>query len=297
MSQAAKHSSIPSSDEDSELGQYIPLHYHFQMLLDEARVVGFAKAIEHAVPAGGRVLELGGGTGIMSYFASKKASQVYCVERNPELADAAKKFLALNNAKNVQVISADASQYVPDEPVDVVICEMLHSALLREKQTVVLSAFHKNYQAKFGNLPLFIPGATILAAQPVQQSFSFYGYKAPVPMFFAAGLENTETTELGGPHTYSTFEYTKPLPQHFVCNTEMGIDRDGELNAIRFITKNVLAFLLEEQKSIDWYNLYMIIPLKEPLAVKKFDKIKIGFSYPAGGSISSLTESLTVKRS
>ena len=130
---------------DRELGQFIPLHYHHQMLLDEPRILGFAKAIENAVPIGGKVLEIGGGTGVLSYFASLKAERVWCVERNPELAATASKFLSQNKAVNVEVIVADGANYLPPEPVDVVICEMLHSALLREKQTVVLAEFQKNY--------------------------------------------------------------------------------------------------------------------------------------------------------
>ena len=45
---------------DAQLGQYIPLHYHYQMLLDEARMRGFAQAIAYNVLEGARVLELDG---------------------------------------------------------------------------------------------------------------------------------------------------------------------------------------------------------------------------------------------
>lgn len=284
-----------SSSSDSELGQFIPLHYHYQMLLDEPRVVGFAKAIENAVPIGGKVVELGGGTGILSFFASNKAEKVWCVERNPELAKSAKSFLLKNGASNVEVITADASSFLPPEPVDVVICEMLHSALLREKQTIILAEFQKNYLAKFGNLPNFIPCTTMLAVQPVNQSFNFNGYIAPIPLFFPAGLENTQTKGMAEPYIYSSFHYKKQLPQHFVCSNEFIADDDGEVNALRFITKNILAVLLDTEKSIDWYNLYMIMPLQQPVAVKKGQKIKITFSYTSGGSIESLAETISVK--
>jgi predicted RNA methylase len=60
--------------------------------------------------------------------------------------------------------------------VDVVICEMLHSAMLREKQLAVIHSFKQRYQAKFGDrLPGFIPTATRLFVQPVEQSFVFDG--------------------------------------------------------------------------------------------------------------------------
>lgn len=295
MTKTAEVQSDQKLDQSTELGQFIPLHYHYQMLLDDSRVLGFARAIENAVPIGGKVLELGGGTGILSFFASKRAEKVWCVEMNPDLASASKKFLASNNATNVEVVLADASNYLPPEPVDVVICEMLHSALLREKQTLVLSQFQKAYSAKFGTLPNFIPSTTIMAVQPVHQSFNFNGYVAPLPLFFPAGLESTNTSGMADPYSYSTFHYNKPLPLHFACSCDFSVSQDGEINALRFVTKNILAYLLEEVTSVDWYNLYLIMPLSEPIQVQKGQKVKVSFSYSSGGSIEALAQSISVK--
>lgn len=286
-----------NSESGSELGQFIPIHYHYQMLLDQDRINGFAKAIESSVTSGSKVLDLGGGSGILSFYASKKAQKVWCVEKNPELANAAQKFLRDNKAENVEVIIDDAFFYLPPEPVDFVICEMLHSAMLREKQTVVLAEFQKNYLEKFGKLPNFIPATTMLAVQPVNQSFSFNGYVAPIPLFFPAGLENTSTIELSDPYIYSSFHYDKPLPQHFVCSREFTASKDGEINALRFITKNILSYLIEEEKSIDWYNLYLIMPLSKSVSVKTGQKVKISFSYPSGGRIECLGSSISVTAS
>src|SRR5438128_2348727 len=108
-----------------ELGQFLPLHYHYNMLTDRSRMQGFRAAIEHVVQPGATVLELGGGTGVLSFFASRRAKHVWCVEKNPELAVEARRVLALNSGTDcIEVIQADAFQYLPPEPVDVVICEM-----------------------------------------------------------------------------------------------------------------------------------------------------------------------------
>src|SRR3569623_2485995 len=60
----------------AELGQFVPLHYHYNLLNDTARMHGFTAAIEHAVHPGARELELGGGTGVLSNIAAPKASKV-----------------------------------------------------------------------------------------------------------------------------------------------------------------------------------------------------------------------------
>jgi hypothetical protein len=51
-----------------------------------------------------------------------QADRLYCVEFNPDLVKEARKFLAMNaNGHKVDVLHADAFDYLPPEPVDVVI--------------------------------------------------------------------------------------------------------------------------------------------------------------------------------
>ena len=69
--------------ESCYLGQFIPVHYHHNMLMDANRMHNFKAAIAYVVQPGMKVLELGGGTGVLSFFAAQKAGKVYCVEFNP----------------------------------------------------------------------------------------------------------------------------------------------------------------------------------------------------------------------
>lgn len=283
--------------EQNTLGQYIPLHYHYQMLLDEARMTGFKKAISYLVRDGGTVAELGGGTGVLSFFAAQKASKVWCVEHNPQMVEAARRYLSLNNcAEKVEVIEADASKWVPPAPVDVVICEMLHSALLREKQLEVIAAFKKNYAERVSpTLPAFIPEATILALQPVQQQYNFHGYNAPMPVFYQPTVPQADTVDLGDPVMYSVFQYKDAFPHSFQGSFGLTISRPGEWNALRFITKNILAIVVEQNSTIDWHNFYLIIPLPKALTVIEGQRYEVSFSYAAGQPIEALTGSLHVR--
>jgi protein arginine N-methyltransferase 1 len=58
--------------ESCYLGQFIPVHYHHNMLMDQNRMHGFKSAIDYAVKPGAKVLELGGGTGVLSWFAAPR---------------------------------------------------------------------------------------------------------------------------------------------------------------------------------------------------------------------------------
>src|SRR5476651_2234607 len=95
--------------ESCYLGQFIPVHYHHNMLMDDNRMKNFKAAIDYAVFPGAKVLELGGGTGVLSWFAAAKADKVWCVEFNPDMVYEARRFLARNlEGQKVSVIKADA---------------------------------------------------------------------------------------------------------------------------------------------------------------------------------------------
>jgi len=284
-------------DDDSVLGQFIPLHYHFQMLLDDARMAPFEDAIAHAVDPGARVLELGAGTGVLSFFAARSgASKVWAVERLPHLARAARRFLTHNGADDVvEVVEADAFEYLPPEPVDVVICEMLHTAMVREKQAQVISSFKHRYAARFGGpLPRFVPEATVLAVQPVEQAFTFRGYHAEVPMFLAGPSAGTRAL---CPHgTYAAWFYDDTVPLELGCDTVFTMEREGTLNALRFGTRNLLAVLPGQRRSIDWDMHHLVAPLRCPLVVAAGDRVHVRFRYDAGDSMLALLEGIEVTR-
>jgi predicted RNA methylase len=281
---------MTKSHDELELGQFIPFHYHYHMLNDSTRVAGFKSAIEHVVRPGARVLELGGGTGILSFFAARQGARVWCVERNPRLVHEARKTLARNHFPGeVEVIEADAFDYLPPEPVDVVICEMIHVAMLREKQIQVISSFKQRYLGKFGGpLPLFLPEAFIQAVQPVHQSFNFEGYYAPAPMFQDPLATQSRTWELGQPVVYQSASYADDLPAHCDWEVELGMAHAGTLNALRFITKNILAILPLQGSSIDWHSQYLVVPLEQSFQVENGQNIRIRFNCAPGDPLDVL---------
>jgi predicted RNA methylase len=281
-------------NESNTLGQFIPLHYHHNMLLDERRMTGFKSAIDHAVSPGARVLELGGGTGVLSWFASAKAEKVWCVEFNPELVAEARRFLSLNeNGYKVEVVHANAFDYLPPEPVDVVICEMIHTAMIREKQVEVIQSFKSRYLQRFGNpMPTFIPESVIMAVQPLCQNYNFNGYRAPIIQFQDPFVIQAGSVELAQPAVYSILDFTQPTEIEIRWKGEFKMEKGGEVNALRFITKNVLAVQLKQATTIDWLGLYLVLPLNKPVVAKAGDTLEVDFAYTAGGSIASLQNAI-----
>lgn len=285
-----------TSQEHLELGQFIPFIYHHNMLADPARMSAFRDAINVSVPLGSKVLDLGGGTGVLSFFAAQRAARVWCVERNPELVQAARRLLDMNyGSEKVEVIQADAFDYLPPEPVDVVICEMLHVGMLREKQVPVLAGFKRRYLEKFGApLPLFLPEAFIQAIQPVQQSFDFGGYYAPIPSLQDPSALHPRSRDLAAPALFQLASYGESLPLDCVWQGEITLAQSGSLNALRFITKNVLTIVEKEQRSVDWFSQYLIMPLSDPLIVAAGQRVSVSFAYLLGDPIATLKPVVTL---
>lgn len=283
--------------EESYLGQFIPVHYHHNMLMDENRMGAFKAAIDYAVFEGAKVLELGGGTGVLSCLAASRARQVWCIEFNPDMVAESRRLLALNrDGHKVQVIQADAFTYLPPEPVDVVICEMIHTAMLREKQVEVIESFKQRYRQRFGErLPVFIPEAVIMAVQPLHQTYDFFGFHAPIIQFQRAQVLQPDSVELSLPEVYSTLDLSMPTAREIEWEGSFIATIGGEVNALRFVTKNILAVVLERSTTIDWFIDYLVLPLRDPVQVKPGDKLRVSFRYLAGGSLRSLERSMQAR--
>ena len=277
-------------EETRSVGQFIPLQYHFSMLNDTARMGSFRRAIEAIVKEGDKVLEFGGGTGVQSFFAAQKAEKVYYVEYNLGLVETAQEILAQNpNGDKVEIIHADGFKYNPPEPVDVVICEMLHVGLLREKQLEMIAAFKTRYAEVFPNepMPFFIPGATIQAIQPVQQDFMFEGFYAPVVQFQDPYYLTPRTEPLGDPVVYHQLMYDQPYPLDCKWDGVIQMNAAGKFNALRVITKSILAILPETQEMIDWSNQFLIHPLGKNIEVEAGQTFEVSIDYASGASLNA----------
>lgn len=287
-----------NNPEMNALGQFIPPHYHHNMLADRKRMEGFKSAIAQVVFEGARVLELGGGTGALSCFAAARASRVWCVEMNPEMIAESRRLLVGNpDGHKVEVVHADAFCYLPPEPVDVVICEMVHAALLREKQVAVIESFKARYLQRFSlPLPIFVPEAVILAVQPVWQNYDFFGFHAPVVRFQKPDNALEETIVLAAPAVYCTLDFSLPSSGEIRWEGQFTIEKDGTVNALRFLTKSVLAVLPAESTTVDWLSNHLVLPLDKPIEARAGDVLQVRLNYPAGGALSSLEGGVQVTK-
>jgi predicted RNA methylase len=271
----------------------IPLQYHAHMLLDEHRMGAFDRAIELVVRPGAHVLDLGAGTGILSYLAARRGARVTAVEREPVVYATARAALAAAVGDRVRLVHADARAYVPDEPVDVVLCEMMHVGQLRERQIEVIGGFKHHYTARFGGpLPRFVPEACVQAVQPVAHDFTYRGFAVPAPVFQDPFALQPRTIELADPEVYQQFFYLDPLPDRCAARLTFAIAWPGRITALRLITKNLLAVSLDPPGSVDWLMNYLVVPVPKPVDAQPGTVVEVSFDYRPGDEIGALIDSI-----
>ena len=73
----------------------------------------------------------------------------------------------------------------------------------------------------------------------------------------------------------------------------MPITFEGTFNALRIITKNILAIVEETRSTIDWHNQYLILPLEQERKVMPGQSIKISLDYSAGAPLAELRPIVT----
>ncbi|NHC47047.1 methyltransferase domain-containing protein [Motilibacter aurantiacus] len=271
----------------------IPLQYHTNMLTDPHRMDSFAAAIAAVVKPGMRVLDLGAGTGVLSFFAARQGGVVTAVEREPGVLAAARAALGANIGDAVTLVHGDARTYVPSGPVDVVLCEMMHVGQLREKQIEVIGGFKERYAAAgLGPMPRFLPEACVQAAQPVQQDFTYHGYTVAAPYFQDPFTPQPRSIGLAEPQVWQSFLYDGRIPAVCAADLAFTVEQPGRLNAVRMVTKNLLAIEPSTGSSIDWLMNYLVVPLPRPLDVRAGQVVRVRFSYLPGDEIPALMGSV-----
>lgn len=265
----------------------IPLPYHHVMLTDEARMQAFERAIQVTVSPGDVVLEVGGGTGILSMLAARQAKKVYTVEYSPENAAACTRFVALNGLSDrIEVVCADAREWLPPEPVQVVICEMLHVALVNEQQVQVMNHLHRQVGA-FKAIPMGV----VNLIEPVEVDFRVRGFELPFMRYQAYGVQDPAVRALvREPRAYWQADFYGVVDEQIDQTVTMVAEASGTCNAIRLTTIAVVDALADDDGQFNrWALQQLIVPLERPVALKPGDSLELRVLYSTGCDLGELS--------
>jgi SAM-dependent methyltransferase len=114
---------------------------HEQLVLDKIRCDAFRDAIHRTVKCGDVVVDLGAGTGLLSFFALEAgARHVYAIEISP-IANAAAELIEANNFRDrITLIRKDSRRVRLPERCDVLLTETLSSFCFDQENVIEIVA-------------------------------------------------------------------------------------------------------------------------------------------------------------
>ena len=290
--------------------------YHFKLLRDYERLSAFKEAINDYAIRNGMdsngsndkvAFDLGCGSGVLSFFAREHVGKVMAIELNNSTYQLAKE--NLKEFDKIQVVNDDLLSFdfsKLNEKADLIICEMLDTALIDEEEVPVLNRA-REFLNDDGEI---IPRGMINSVEAIFMNNHFIQYEDDEysPIYIS----------LGESVVYSEFDFMNEIDCNFSAEIELKIYGKEELDEMGFEEKLSQEkyekfnfkenFNIEEDKlkingikltsftklneniicgPTPMLNPEMLIPIKET-EVSCGDSVRIGLEYVMGGGVETI---------
>ncbi len=248
--------------------------YYDDLLRDNDRLDAFRESITGH--ANGIVYDLGTGSGILSTYASDNASSVYALEINRSAFRLARS--SFKNYDNITLICDDATTHEFEYEPDVVICEMLDTALIDEQQVPVI-----NNALKYSkNSTIFIPESVCTTIELV--------YLENIPHITYYEDNIPEHTTISDATCFDVVKLNSPIDPVVDKSVNIKANIDSIVNAIKLTTYTLLPGDIMAKPS-SMLNPPLIIPTNK-VGIKRNETIDVNLSYIMGGGLDSIKTSI-----
>ena len=243
--------------------------YHSDLLKDTDRLSAFWEAIREYEGNFDIAYDLGCGSGILSYFLSTHFKEVIALEIDKKASQCAKD--NLSDFSNVEVINSDVLEYDFKKDADLIVCEMLDTALIDEEEIPVLE-YAKNFLKDDGKI---IPESIINTVELVNLERHYLHWD-----------EGVNYDVLSEPMVYSEFNFLDDITPEFEADLSLNTNKDGIINGLKITTYTKLNENLIVGP-LPMLNPPLLIPLNEK-SVKVNDLINVKLKYIMGNGIESI---------
>lgn len=264
-------------------GPIIPLVYQYNLLSDTQRMEALKEAIDATVDPGDAVADLGAGVGVLSYLASETADKVYAVEMDREVYETGKEIMQNEGVDNVEYIRGDAREIDLPEDVDVILCELLDTALVAELQVPVMNYAVDHLLADDG---MVVPARSQTSMQLVESDYEFYGGSFKIPHFEEYGSRESESRS--EPVIYHDIHFDEPNAELIEKHVTIQSSKDGLVNGIQLNTDIKFASDTGYTGASPWLDPPLTLPLDKEYYLEEGEEITISISYELGGGLSNI---------
>ena len=243
--------------------------YHSHLLKDSDRLSVFFEAINEYDLNNDLAYDLGCGSGVLSYFLADKFKEVIALEIDEKASRCAQD--NLSDFKNVKVINSDALKYEFRKKADLIVCEMLDTALIDEEEVPVLNQVKKHLK-EGGEI---IPRGIINTAELVSLERHYIHWD-----------EDVNYEVLSNPIIYSEINFKDDINPDFKADLNLKVNKDGIVNGLKITTYTKLNDNIICGPT-PMLNPPLLIPLGER-KVKANDFINVELKYIMGNGIESI---------
>lgn len=243
--------------------------YHHDLLKDTDRLAVFYHAIQDYDSNTDVAFDLGCGSGVLSYFLSSKFNKVTSVEIEKKTFKCAEE--NLKDFENIHVINRNVLDYEFEDKADLIVCEMLDTALIDEEEIPVLN-HAKKFLKKDGKI---IPEGIINTVELVNMERHHIHWD-----------EGAKYETFSDETLYSKFNFLDEINPEFTAQLKLKAKKDGIINGLKItsytkLTKDIIA------GPLPMLNPPLLIPLDEK-QINVNDFIQVEIEYIMGSGIETI---------
>lgn len=207
--------------------KFLTTPYHFNLINDYSRISAFYEGINSFFKDKNNnknliSYDIGCGSGILTYFLANKSNEVIAIEKDKKTFETAKE--NLKNFKNIKLINSDILDTNFDKNADLVICEMLDTALIDEEELSSLNYIHQFLNPNFQ----IIPEGIINIAEIVLTDRDYIHYEDDT-------IKNNYEV-ISDSINYLNIDFSKKINPYFKDILKFKINNSSYVNAIKITT-------------------------------------------------------------
>jgi predicted RNA methylase len=254
--------------------------YHFEMVSDGERVGCFHRAMEHTCKDK-VVLEVGMGTGVLTWAALSGATKVYGVECDENVSfyaeqnlmkDPWRTRLELYPTDDIFDLLRDPECPIPWGDIDVVVAELMSTAMVHENQVPVMKALGEVLRPDC----IRIPRSVVSLVEGVNADFLYGGVQIDSYFYEFTGIRKPRL--LTESRAFDRVDFS--AVDRDICETTIRLPAlaDSTVNALRFTS------IVDLCPGVTFYSTDslmppVVLPLDEPVQVQRGGHIDVSLRF------------------